>query len=169
MTTEKDIVTKECIALDYKNTHFTYSEFYLILSIVIIVGITYMIFSITKFLVAFFILAPFVVGSYLLSFAVRMRAYIKIKQGNFRMERDVLVNAEGRSGIERIGPGYKANALYFHQYGKFLLREGSYYKWSENFSTTPDGIYNRSMINDVFMLVIIDKKNGCIGLQYPII
>ena len=155
---KKDFVTPEHIAQDYKNTHFTYLEIYRTLAIVVVVGVLYMIFSLTHFLIAFYLLAPLVAGGYLIHILLCVRAYIKIRKGKFRTEQDMLINADGRSGVERIGPGYKPCFLHFRRYGRFQLLEGSYYKWSPNFSTTSDGICDRSMTKDIFLLVIIDKK-----------
>ena len=164
MTTEKDIVTKECIALDYKNTHFNVIK----LIAAVFVMVAFMVFYfIASFLNSnlesriipgiFYTIAILFVAVYVLIFLYHIRNYIMLQKGNYRIEVDHLKESRRIRG-NILGAGYRPAWFRFNQYGQYNFSEFDYYKWSECFSTHANGLLERFQVGDPFYLVIIDKK-----------
>lgn len=158
---DKEIVTKDKIAMDFKNSFFGTKLVVINFLCIFLSLCSYFLYWLETtssnptpwwafvyigFSISWLVLA-------ILESTIVISMYYKLKKGHFRVQTDLLTGSSDRNIFRSFGYFYKSYTLNFQKNGKYRVPEGKLYRWSKNFSTDAQGVYNRAIAGDTFYVV----------------
>lgn len=79
------------------------------------------------------------------------------KMNYYTVVTDTLINIETKTHIRRNAPHYDTHHMIFKEYGSYKIPDENY-KWSKQFHMSGQGVFNSSIPEDEFYLVIVNSK-----------